>query len=275
VDSVLKERVVTACVLVLLLALILFVLPYGGFVLAITLLFVVAAWEWANIAGFEKAWQRFFYAGLFCLLFFLLAHLNLQKYTSWMVCLFSFSVSGWVLALFAVWHYPGNRFWESPYFLLVAGLWLLVPAWLGLQLLQPVVAGSGLIWLVIAVIATADIGAYFSGRRFGRRKLAIHVSPGKTWEGFWGGAAANVLFATVIGYFLDLDVVHFFGFVVAMALVAAISVLGDLFESMMKRERGIKDSSQLLPGHGGVLDRIDGWTAAVPLFTLIYLLCWR
>lgn len=271
----LRERVVTACILVLLLAFILFVLPYDGFVIAITLLFVVAAWEWANMAGFEEMWQRILYAGLFASLFFLLLYLDLEKHTSWMICLFSFAVSGWMLAWFAVWHYPQSRFWNNPYFLLVAGLWLLVPAWFGLQLLQPAAAGSGLIWLVIAVIATADIGAYFSGRRFGRRKLAVSVSPGKTWEGFWGGAAANVLFATMIGFFLDLQVTRFLGFVVAMVLVAAISVLGDLFESMVKRERGIKDSSQLLPGHGGVLDRIDGWTAAVPLFTLIYLLCGR
>lgn len=275
VGSVLRQRVITACVLVLLLSLILFVLPYGGFVLAISLLFVVAAWEWANMAGLEKPWQRFSYAGLFASLFFLLAYLALQQRVSWMIALLSLSVSGWALALIAIWRYPENRVWHNREFLLFAGLWLLVPAWLGLQLLQPAVTGSGLIWLVIAVISTADIGAYFSGRRFGRHKLAIHVSPGKTWEGFWGGAVANVLLATMIGFFLDLPPSQFLGFVVAMVLVAAISVLGDLFESMVKRERGIKDSSQLLPGHGGVLDRIDGWTAAVPLFTLIYLLCGR
>lgn len=274
-SSVLRQRVITACVLVLLLTVILFVLPYSGFVLAISLLFAVAAWEWANMAGLEQPWQRFSYAGLFGALFFLLACLDLQRQVSWIIALLSLSVSGWALALFAVWRYPESRAWHNPRFLLFAGLWLLVPAWLGLQLLQPAVAGSGLIWLVIAVIATADIGAYFSGRRFGRHKLAIHVSPGKTWEGFWGGAAANVLLATAVGFFLDLHPVQFIGFVIAMVLVAAISVLGDLFESMVKRERGIKDSSQLLPGHGGVLDRIDGWTAAVPLFTLIYLLFGR
>jgi phosphatidate cytidylyltransferase len=273
VNSVLKQRVITACVLVLVLALVLIVLPFNGFLEAISLLLVIAAWEWANMAGLSKSWQRFIYAGAFAVLFFALMHLDLQQWTAAITSVLFFSVFGWLLALFAVWRYPENKGWQQTWLLLLIGLWLLVPAWLGLQLLQPAVARSGLIWLVIAVIAAADIGAYFSGRRFGRRKLAVHVSPGKTWEGFWGGVLANVLLATIIALFLDLSVVKFFGFVVAMVLVAAMSVLGDLFESMIKRERGIKDSSQLLPGHGGVLDRIDGWTAAVPLFALFYLLC--
>ena len=268
----LKQRVITACVLVLMLALILFVLPYNGFVIAISLLFVIAAWEWANMAGLEKPLQRFLYAGCFATLFFLLSNMEVLQQSVWMIGVFSLSMLGWVLALLAVWRYPAKNYWNHLWFLLPAGLWLLVPAWLGLQLLQPVVVDSGLIWLVIAVIAAADIGAYFSGRRFGRRKLAIHVSPGKTWEGFWGGVLANVLLATIIASFLHLSIAKFLGFIVSMVLVAAISVLGDLFESMIKRERGIKDSSQLLPGHGGVMDRIDGWTAAVPLFALLYLL---
>jgi len=273
--SVLKQRVITACVLVLILALILFVLPYNGFVIAISLLFVVAAWEWANMAGLEKPWQRFSYAVFFAALFFLLNNMEILQQNGWVIGVLSISVLCWMLALVAVWRYPVNHCWHHSWLLLLVGLWLLVPAWLGLQLLQPAVANSGLIWLVITVVAAADIGAYFSGRRFGRRKLAIHVSPGKTWEGFWGGMLANILLATIIALFLDLSSTIFLVFVVAMLLVAAMSVLGDLFESMIKRERGIKDSSQLLPGHGGVLDRIDGWTAAVPLFALFYLLCGR
>lgn len=271
----LKQRVITACILVLFVALILIVLPYNYFLIAISLLFIVAAWEWANMAGLQKSWQHFAYALSFALLLFLVTHLNLQEKIDYAIAILSLSVFGWILALVAIWHYPESRRWNHVWFLLLAGLWLLVPAWLGLQLLRPEVAGSGLIWLVIAVIAAADIGAYFSGKRFGRRKLAVHVSPGKTWEGFWGGALANAFLATIIALFLDFSAMQFLGFVVALVLVAAMSVLGDLFESMIKRERGIKDSSQLLPGHGGVLDRIDGWTAAVPLFTLFYLLCGR
>lgn len=271
----LKQRVITACVLLLILALVLFVLPFNGFLEAISLLLVVAAWEWANMAGLCKTWQRLMYAGMFAVLFFVLMHLELQQWASVITGILFLAVFGWLLALFAVWRYPVNKGWQQTWLLLLIGLWLLAPAWLGLQLLQPAVMRSGLIWLVIAVIAAADIGAYFSGKRFGRHKLAVHVSPGKTWEGFWGGMSASAVLAIVIALVMNLHGMHFFFFVVAMVLVAAASVLGDLFESMVKRERGIKDSSQLLPGHGGVLDRIDGWTAAVPLFALFYLLFGR
>lgn len=271
----LKQRIITACVLLLVLVLVLFVLPFNGFLEAISLLLVIAAWEWANMAGLCKPWQRFTYAGIFAVLFFVLMHIELQQWTSTITGILFFSVCGWLLALFAIWRYPVNKGWQQTWLLLLIGLWLLVPAWLGLQLLQPAMARSGLIWLVIAIIAAADIGAYFSGKRFGRHKLAVHVSPGKTREGFWGGMLASAALAGVIATVMNLHALQFLFFVMAMALVAAASVLGDLFESMVKRERGLKDSSQLLPGHGGVLDRIDGWTAAVPLFALLYLLFGR
>lgn len=268
----LKTRIITACVLVLGLSLELLELSYNGFVVAMSLIFVVAAWEWANMAGLTLQWQRLLYAGAFAALMLGLFYTGLHKKTDWLCAIFFFSLFGWFLAFFAVYQYPDSKNWSQRWLMVLAGVWLLIPAWIGLLYLQPWVMRSGLIWLVIAVIATADIGAYFSGRRFGRRKLALHVSPGKTWEGFWGGVIANVLLATAIAGFLELPVLQFLGFIAAMVSVAVISVLGDLFESMVKRERGIKDSSQLLPGHGGVLDRIDGWTAAVPLFTLLYLL---
>ncbi|HSC75688.1 MAG TPA: phosphatidate cytidylyltransferase [Pseudomonadales bacterium] len=265
----------TACVLVAALALQLLQLSYKGFALTMSLVFVVAAWEWANMAGLTLSWQRLAYAGFFSLLLMALFNAGLLQQTNWLLGVFVASLFGWLLALFAVCRYPEGKIWNRRWLMVLAGCLLLVPAWLGFLFLQPLVINSGLIWLVIAVVAAADIGAYFSGRRFGRRKLAVHVSPGKTWEGFWGGAVANVLLATAVALHLDLPSLQCIGFIVAMVFVAAASVLGDLFESMVKRERGIKDSSQLLPGHGGVLDRIDGWTAAVPMFTLFYLLYGR
>jgi phosphatidate cytidylyltransferase len=272
---VLKTRVITACILFLGLALELLEFSYNGFALTMSLIFVVAAWEWANMAGLTLPWQRLVYAGFFALLLVVLFNAGLLQHATWMFAVLVFSLLGWLLALFLVCRYPEFTVWNRRWLMALGGCWLLVPAWSGLLLLQPLASRSGLIWLVIAVIATADIGAYFSGRRFGRHKLAVHVSPGKTWEGFWGGALANALLATFIALYLDLPAAQCVGFVLAMVSIAAVSVLGDLFESMVKRERGIKDSSQLLPGHGGVLDRIDGWTAAVPLFTFLYLLYGR
>ena len=269
----LKQRVITACILAIGLAVELLELSYNGFAITMSLIFVIAAWEWANMAGMKSPWQRLLYAGLFGLFLLGVFSAGILQQKSWVVTTLCLSLVGWLFALVAVCRYPENKGWYRSWLLAIGGVWLLVPAWLGLLILQPLALRSGLIWLVIAVIATADIGAYFSGRRFGHRKLAAHVSPGKTWEGFCGGALANGLLATLLALYLDLKGMHFIGFIAAMILVAAASVLGDLFESMVKRERGIKDSSQLLPGHGGVLDRIDGWTAAVPVFTLLYLLC--
>ena len=267
----LRQRVITACALVALLAVILLALPYAGFAVAVSLVFVLAAWEWARLAGFSSHGLRMAYATAMAALLALLWAAGLPQSTA-VLPLLTAAVAGWLLALYALWRYPAKTGWIQRGWLAALGVWLLVPAWLGLLVLQPRAAHSGLIWLVLGGIACADIGAYFSGRRFGRRKLAIHVSPSKTWEGFWGGAAASALLGALVAGWLDLSPLRFAGFVLAMMLLAAASVLGDLFESMLKRARGIKDSSHLLPGHGGVLDRIDGWTAAVPLFALSALL---
>jgi phosphatidate cytidylyltransferase len=115
----------------------------------------------------------------------------------------------------------------------------------------------------------ADIGAYFSGRAFGKRKLAPAVSPGKSWEGVYGGLALTLVITLVVGVVRDWSVKEIFLALLATAIVVFISVVGDLTESMFKRQAGIKDSSNLLPGHGGVLDRIDSLTAAIPIFAVL------
>jgi phosphatidate cytidylyltransferase len=119
---------------------------------------------------------------------------------------------------------------------------------------------------MMLVVAFADIGAYFSGRQFGRHKLAPEVSPGKTWEGFWGGMLASSL---ICGGILVLMGRFNSGWIFIMVLLVSVSVVGDLFESVLKRQRGVKDSGSLLPGHGGVLDRIDSAVAVLPWFALI------
>jgi len=115
----------------------------------------------------------------------------------------------------------------------------------------------------------ADIGAYFTGKAMGKRKLAPQVSPGKSWEGFYGGLVTSLLITLAIGLVRDWGVGQMLAGLVGAAIVVAISVVGDLTESMFKRRSGIKDSSNLLPGHGGVLDRIDSLTAAVPVFAVL------
>jgi phosphatidate cytidylyltransferase len=266
----LKRRVATACVLIAVLFSVLFLMPYQAFVVADVFVFTVAAWEWSNLAGMVVMWQRIIYTFLFAVILFFLARL-LMFDSTWAAPLLLLALAGWGLALSLLLHYPESAGWYRQSIMLAVGFWLLLPPALGLIILQGKSAGSSLILLLIAVVAVSDIGAYFCGRRFGKRKLAINVSPGKTWEGFWGGLGASFVFALIVGFLTHLVFSEFFLLVLVVICTAAVSVLGDLFESMVKRQRGVKDSGQLLPGHGGVLDRIDGWTAAVPFFTLCYL----
>jgi phosphatidate cytidylyltransferase len=143
---------------------------------------------------------------------------------------------------------------------------VLLPCMIGLLFLHQQPSGIWLILWVAAIVSTADICAYFSGRAFGKHKLAKNVSPGKSWEGVIGGVLACVTLALLIAYFADKNVWLTLLIVIPTAFS---SVLGDLLESMIKRHRGIKDSGSILPGHGGVLDRIDGLTAAIPVFALM------
>jgi len=182
----------------------------------------------------------------------------------------------WCVALVLVIRYPrSSDFWARPWQQALIGVVVLVPGYVGLRLLKQSVDGDLLILLLFFLVWGADVGAYFSGRRWGRAKLAPEVSPGKSWAGFYGGLVLAMLIAVGMSAYLGrLDFGSFDGllFVLGCGLVVMFSVLGDLVESMFKRQRGIKDSSQLLPGHGGFLDRLDSLLAASPSFALLVLL---
>ena len=140
--------------------------------------------------------------------------------------------------------------------ILISATWIAI---IGLHTINP--------WLLIGVIATvslADSAAYFAGKRFGRHKLAPNISPGKTWEGVLGALAAVTVYGSLLCYYQHISL----GLVVALWLVVLFSVMGDLVESLMKRQAGLKDSGQLLPGHGGILDRIDGFIPTLPMILL-------
>jgi phosphatidate cytidylyltransferase len=145
----------------------------------------------------------------------------------------------------------------------ICGALVLIPAYLAimsLYLLQP-----ALLLFVLIIVWVADIGAYFTGKRFGKVKLAPKISPGKTWEGVFGGLLAVAVLALVRARWLEIEIVVLLPFCLAVAII---SIIGDLTVSMFKRNAGVKDSGRLFPGHGGVLDRIDSVTAAAPLFAL-------
>ena len=173
----------------------------------------------------------------------------------------------WLVIAIALRFYRHSGRWALPARVLLLGLsldllWVCVH---GLVFLHYVYGGAVLLYL-FTLVWIADIGAYFSGRRFGKRKLAPVISPGKTWEGVAGGLGANLLWILLVYQLKDDWGMGLPVFIAIGIATAAISIVGDLFQSVLKREAGVKDSGKLLPGHGGVLDRIDSVIAASPLF---------
>lgn len=159
--------------------------------------------------------------------------------------------------------------WYSSIIRASLGIVILVPVWLSLVALKSLPSGHWLLIWLISIVVLADTGAYFAGRRWGKHKLAPTVSPGKTWEGFVGGLTCNLVVTLLAALLvLDLTMMELVGFLLTAVLTSGASVLGDLCESMFKRDRGIKDSGTILPGHGGIMDRIDSLTAATPVFAL-------
>ena len=261
----LKQRVITALILLPIALCGFFLLEGTGFALFIGLVVITGAWEWARLAGFTAQPARVAYAALVAVLLFFM-HV-LPGLAPWVL---GAAVLWWLLATFLVLTYPRtSEHWASAACKLVIGLLILLPAWQGLVLIKQYPLGNWLIMAVMVLVWGADVGAYFSGRAFGKRKLAPHVSPGKSWEGVYGGLLLSLLIAAVVGFVRDWTGVQLLLGLIGAAIVVFISVVGDLTESMFKRQSGIKDSSNLLPGHGGVLDRIDSLTAAIPVFAVL------
>lgn len=266
----LKTRIITALILAPLAIGGLFFLPPMGFAIFTGVIICIGAWEWSNMAGLTGQAGRIGYALLTGLI--LLALVQVHAMTVLWIAL-----AWWVLCFVFVRSYPdSSHYWQSRPIRALLGLLVLVPAWVGLNHLRTgtvefgtVTNGLMLILYVFFIVWVADIGAYFAGRAFGKAKLAPRVSPGKSWAGVWGGLFAVACLALICGLLVDASGLQIALLVAASLVTGLVSVLGDLLESMFKRFRGIKDSSHLLPGHGGILDRIDSLTAAIPLFALL------
>lgn len=264
-SSGLRQRIATALLLAALVLVILLRLPPGVAVAAIMVVVIAGAWEWAGLARLRSGAARVVYA----------TAVGLAVGIAWapsestdvLVALLAAAGIWWLVAWAWLAIAPG---WGGRTAAAVAGFAVLVPAAVGvgrLVSLQP--GGQLLLLFLLVLVAAADVGAYFGGRMLGRRKLAPRVSPNKTWEGFFAGMAAAALAAVAGGLLLGEPLSRWLPVCVA---TAGVSVVGDLLESMFKRQAGLKDSSSLLPGHGGVLDRLDSITAAGPVFLLGLLL---
>ena len=280
----LLERIKTALVLVAAFILIstkssvlIFSIVISGF-----MGFVV--WEWAGLAGITKKSSKFTYAICFiCIAGFLYQGLgfgnNQEHFDKEMSLIFlCIGLLFWISSVFFLYYYPRYfEFWNKKYKLTAMGLLVIIPAWNGMIVLKFLNPEGYLLLLIVILVAVTDIGAYFIGRNFGRIKLAEKLSPNKTWEGVLGGGAVCVLTMILMTGIADLIFPAFSQvdsvLIVFLTLTTIVlSVVGDLLESMLKRNQGIKDSGDILPGHGGILDRVDGLLAVVPCFSLILLL---
>jgi len=255
------------------------------FSVVISVLVLVAAWEWTTLMGLSSPAQRLLYLVVVATLMLDFAWLNGMLNTTApalarpvMLFLTGIGALFWLLMMPLLRRYPaGTERWATVPRLALMGLLVLLPAWGGLLQLKYLDTRGTLVFTLIGLVSIADIGAYFVGRRFGRRPLAPDLSPKKSWEGFWGGMVCSVLLAAGLVWALGqqtatLDAATITGLLLLAVVVGVASVEGDLFESMLKRNRGIKDSGRILPGHGGMLDRIDSLTAAAPVFVFFLLI---
>ncbi|KJH87725.1 phosphatidate cytidylyltransferase [Pseudomonas fluorescens] len=261
----LKQRIITALILLPIALGGFFLLEGAGFALFIGLVVTLGAWEWARLAGFAAQSARVIYAAAVAAMLFIMY--VVPGLAPWVL---GAAVLWWAVATFLVLTYPQTtHHWANAATKLLIGLLILLPAWQGLIWIKQGPLGNWQIMAVMVLVWGADVGAYFSGRAFGKRKLAPKVSPGKSWEGVYGGLALSLVITAVVGFVRDWTVAQLLMGLFSAALIVFVSVVGDLTESMFKRQSGIKDSSNLLPGHGGVMDRIDSLTAAIPIFAVL------
>jgi phosphatidate cytidylyltransferase len=233
----------------------LFYLPPAGLAVLAALVAAAGGYEWARLCALRGA-AAWLYAALGAAAVALLLFFPVSRPVLGAAALF------WLVAV-PFWLARGVRAGQRA-LLLLSGWVVLVPAALSLALLRPAD-----VLKVLILVWIADTAAYFVGRQWGRRKLAPSISPGKTWEGALGGVLGAVAYAIIVGTFFDGGRAAWPAYLVSGVLLAAISIVGDLFESAVKRQAGAKDSGTLLPGHGGVLDRIDSATAVLPVAALL------
>ncbi|WP_206485354.1 phosphatidate cytidylyltransferase [Thalassotalea sp. G2M2-11] len=282
----LLQRIITALLLAPLAIAAIFYMSLDNFSIFILVIMAIGAWEWGPLMGFKNKRRRLAFVATTIFLIsalwytFPLTSLwsstaQLQQTVQYILWI---AVIWWLVSATLTFLYPRcSSFWSSHRSVRGIFGWLtLVPTWLAFVVLRSseyhvdTYHGAQLIMFLFLMVWSADIGAYFVGKSVGKRKLMPNVSPGKTMEGYIGGVVFACILVSVAGYLLAWQSSQVLLALAVTALITTISVLGDLNESMFKRQAGIKDSGAILPGHGGVLDRIDSLTATAPIFALCY-----
>jgi phosphatidate cytidylyltransferase len=260
----LKQRVITAAILIPIFVWLLFYLPPKGFSLLTGLIVFWAATEWSLLMGITTTWRRLIFpvlmlAGLIVCYFYPASFYMIYLALPW-----------WISMTFLVICYPkGRLMWSNSIVLRgVMGFFVLIPCWLALNYMRYAPSGSYILLYLFIMVWGADVGAYFTGKKWGRHKLLPLVSPGKSWEGLIGALITTLVLSLIVLLGYQFPLTSLPSIVLISMITILFSVVGDLFESMLKRNAGLKDSGTLLPGHGGILDRIDSLTAAAPIFVI-------
>jgi phosphatidate cytidylyltransferase len=256
-----KHRVLTASILAPIVILAIFLLPPFIFAFAITLCLAIIGWEWCRLTGLSILADQIVF--IFALLFsFFIA------YTFLNFVVLILAIIWWIVAIFLIARYPASKeiLSKSKIIFSIVGLLILVPG--AVAIINVHELGPQYLIYGFIIVWSTDTGAFFVGQRFGRHKLAPQVSPGKTIEGVFGGLCLALIIGILGAWVLRIPFHLWPWLILLIVCVSLASVVGDLFESMIKRHAGVKDSGNWLPGHGGLLDRIDSLTCAMPVFAL-------
>ena len=263
----LLQRAITAAILAPLVILVILFSPTAVFAFVAAAAFLAALWEWARLSGLKSVALQVVWLSASAAVFVLLWTVRLTIVSPVVIGL---GALWWLIACVWLRHfaYGATPTLENRALKLLAGAFVIFPAWVAMIAIHAGLPhGHGFALLSLVIVWAADIGAYFSGRTFGKRKLAPQISPGKTWAGAYGALAAGVMVTALGGWWLlDVRGGQLVGLAVLAAVTVGASIIGDLIESLMKRHAQVKDSGSMIPGHGGMMDRLDSVFAALPVF---------
>lgn len=264
----LKQRIITGLILAISFLTAIVFLPTEALSMVLAAVMLVAAWEWTRLAALKPVEGLLFYLAMVLGMYGLYCFPEVLQIDQWLL---GATLLWWLGISVVILRYEPKEIDHTDGVVRLSkammGLITLLPAWWALTQLHNYMSyGYELFIFTFLIVWFADVGAYFAGKSMGKRKLAPNVSPGKTIEGMLGGLLSVVVISLVASFWFDFKGQQQIVFVVMCSVVAIFSVFGDLFESLLKRQVSLKDSSNLLPGHGGVLDRIDSVLAAAPLF---------
>ena len=260
----LKRRLLTALILIPIVIVAIWYLPMPWFAWLVAVAVIAAAWEWSGLVGFPHNIGRTIYTLIIIAALVVTYYLPIH----WVLAAAFFA---WAWAAAAVVSYAlGYSALGMQYSVLkgLMGILALVPCWLAINVIRESLGGPFWLFFGLMLVWATDTGGYIAGQLWGKHSLAKRVSPKKTWEGFAGGMVLTLVVAVVVSLIFHTTPYRIFLIAVLALVIALFAVLGDLLESLLKREVGIKDSGVLLPGHGGVLDRVDSVMAALPIFAL-------